>query len=199
MRYDYLYRFQNNYCEDGFKRLMRDGANFTYAHYNYVPTKTAPGHASIYTGTTPFFHGIIGNDWYNRNLKREIYCTDDDRYQGLGGPDKMSPLQLLTSTMTDQLKISNNSRSKVFAICIKDRGAILPGGRMADAAYWFCAENGNFISTTYYLKELPAWVNEFNAKKIASEYTTKEWTLSKPIEAYRNSFPDESTNEPRLV
>lgn len=198
MRYDYLYRFQNNYGENGLKRLMREGANYTYAHYNYVPTKTAPGHASIYTGTTPFYHGIIGNDWYDRQQGKEIYSTDDFRYEGVGGPDKMSPLQLLTSTMTDQLKISNNGMSKVIAICIKDRGAILPGGRMADAAYWYSADNGNFMTSTYYMKELPPWVTAFNARKLPDAYVQKKWTLSFPIEKYQNSFPDENSYEPDL-
>ncbi len=195
MRYDFLFRFRNNFAEGGFNRLMNEGTNFTFAHYNYIPTKTAPGHASVFTGTTPFYHGIIGNDWYSHELKRNIGCTEDKRYNGLGGPDQMSPLNMLTSTITDQLKISNNGRSKVISISIKDRGAILPGGRMADAAYWYTSENGNFMSSTYYMKELPKWVNDFNAQKLAAKYADSVWTLSKPMENYRNSFPDENPYE----
>jgi predicted AlkP superfamily pyrophosphatase or phosphodiesterase len=198
MRFDYLYRFRNNYTDSGFKKIMNDGANFTYAHLNYVPSNTAPGHATIYTGTTPFFHGIIGNDWYNRDSGKHIYCTDDNRYKGLGGKDKMSPLNLLSTTITDQLKLSNNSMSKVIALSIKDRGAILPGGRLADAAYWYNAENGNFMSSSYYMNDLPDWVKEFNNKKLPSKYSAMDWSLSKPLDSYRSSFPDDSKMEPDL-
>jgi predicted AlkP superfamily pyrophosphatase or phosphodiesterase len=196
MRFDYLYRFRDNYGEGGFNRLMNEGTNFTYAHYNYVSTNTGPGHASIYTGTTPFFHGIIGNDIFNRDSARQIYCVYDFKYPGIGGDDYMSPANLMSTTITDQLKLSNNGMSKVIAISIKDRGAILPGGRLANAAYWFDAENGNFMSSTYYMNALPEWVNDFNSKKLPAKYASMDWTLSKPIENYRTSFPDENKFEP---
>jgi predicted AlkP superfamily pyrophosphatase or phosphodiesterase len=196
MRFDYLYRFRNNYGEDGFNKLMKEGANFTYAHLNYVPTNTAPGHSSIYTGTTPFFNGIIENDWFDRESGKHVYCTEDKRYTGLGGKDQMSPLNLMSTTITDQLRLSNNGMSKVIAISIKDRGAILPGGRLANAAYWYNADNGNFISSTYYMTELPKWVKEFNDKKLPNKYVNMEWSLSKPVKDYKSSFPDESPLEP---
>ncbi|MDR3667037.1 MAG: alkaline phosphatase family protein [Ignavibacteriaceae bacterium] len=198
MRFDYLYRFRNNYSESGFKRIMNEGSNFTYAHLNYVPTNTAPGHATIYTGTTPFFHGMIGNDWYDRDSAKHIYCTDDIRFNGLGGTDRMSPLNLMCTTITDQLKLSNNGMSKVIAISIKDRGAILPGGKLANAAYWYNSQNGNFMSSSYYMHDLPEWVKEFNSKKLPEKYSGMEWSLSKPLESYRSSFPDESRLEPDL-
>jgi len=196
MRFDYLYRFKENYGEDGFVRLMKEGSNFTYAHYNYVPTNTGPGHSTVYTGTTPFFHGITGNDFYDRDSGRLVYCVNDYKYSGLGGDDHMSPLKLMCTTITDQLRLSNNGLSKVISICIKDRGAILPGGRLANAAYWYDADNGNFISSTYYMNDLPDWVKEFNNKKLPPKYASMEWTLSKPIESYRTSSPDENPLEP---
>jgi predicted AlkP superfamily pyrophosphatase or phosphodiesterase len=198
MRFDYLYRFKDNYSETGFNRLMNEGSNFTFAHLNYAPSNTAPGHASIYTGTTPFFHGIIGNDWYNRDSSKHIYCTDDNNFTGLGGKDGMSPLNLLTTTITDQLKLSNNGISKVIALSLKDRGAILPGGRLANAAYWYNADNGNFMSSSYYMSDLPEWVKEFNSKKLPLKYSNLEWSLSKPLENYKSSFPDENKFEPDL-
>ena len=198
MRFDYLYRFRNNYSEFGFKKLMNEGSNFTYAHLNYVPSNTGPGHAAIYTGTTPFFHGIIGNDWYDRDSAKHIYCTDDNRYLGLGGEDRMSPLNLMSTTITDQLRLSNNGMSKVIAISMKDRGAILPGGRLANAAYWYNAANGNFMTSSYYMNDLPDWVKDFNNKKLPYKYTSMEWSLSKPLESYRSSFPDETKIEPDL-
>jgi predicted AlkP superfamily pyrophosphatase or phosphodiesterase len=198
MRFDYLYRFMNNYSEYGFKKLMDEGSNFTYAHLNYVPSNTGPGHATIYTGTTPFFHGIIGNDWYNRDSAKHINCIKDNRYTGLGGEDRMSPLNLMSTTVTDQLRLSNNGMSRVIAISIKDRGAILPGGRLANAAYWYNADNGNFMSSSYYMNDLPDWVKEFNNKKLPYKYTSMDWTLSKPLERYRSSFPDETKSEPDL-
>ena len=198
MRFDYLYRFYNNYSEYGFKKLMNEGSNFTYAHLNYIPSTTAPGHATIYTGTTPFFHGIIANDWYNRDSAKHIYCTDDNRFIGLGGKDRMSPLNLMSTTITDQLRLSNNGMSKVIAISMKDRGAILPGGRLANAAYWYNADNGNFMSSSYYMNDLPDWVKDFNNKKLPYKYSVMEWSLSKPLESYRSSFPDETKIEPDL-
>ncbi|MCE1187731.1 MAG: alkaline phosphatase family protein [Ignavibacteria bacterium] len=195
MRFDYLYRFQPNFGPDGFNRLMNHGLNFTFAHYNYVPTHTAPGHSSIYTGSTPYFHGIIGNDWYSKELKRRIYCVDDSRFEGIGCSDKMSPLNLMSTTITDQLKLSDNGLSKVIAVSLKDRGAILPGGRLANAAYWYNDANGHFGTSSYYMKELPNWVTNFNSKNLASKYCEKEWTLSFPLQNYSICLPDENPNE----
>lgn len=196
MRYEFLYRFQEHYTENGFKRLLKNGSNFTHAHYNYVPTHTAPGHTSIYTGSMPAFHGIIANDWYNKEAKKRVYCVDDDTYHGVGGSDKMSPMNLMASTITDQLRLSNNGRSKVIAVSLKDRGAILPGGRLANAAYWYHSENGSFITSDYYMHELPQWVVDFNLKKRAHEYAAKEWTTLFPVEQYKNNLPDETALEP---
>ncbi len=201
MRYDYLYRFYSLYGENGFKRLMDEGSNFTFAHYNYVPTYTAPGHTSIYTGTTPYFHGIISNDWYDKISKKSVYCTEDNSVKTVGASDENgeeSPRRLLSTTITDQLKLATNGKSKVIAISIKDRASILPGGHYPDAAYWYDPDNGNFISSTYYMKELPEWVKSFNEKKLVDKYMSGGWYLSYPLEKYGTNLPDKQPFEADL-
>lgn len=198
MRYDYLYRFKAYYGKDGFNRLMNEGTNFTFAHFNYVPTFTAPGHTSVYTGTTPYYHGIIANDWYDKTAKKMIYCASDSTEKSIGSNDNegaMSPKRLQSTTITDQLKIATNSASKVISISLKDRAAILPGGHMANAAYWFDNKTGAFISSSYYLKSLPAWADNFNSKKLADKYLADEWDLYKSASDYQISAPDESHYE----
>jgi predicted AlkP superfamily pyrophosphatase or phosphodiesterase len=198
MRFEYLYRFKQFYGSNGFNRLMNSGTNFTFAHFNYVPTFTAPGHSSIYTGTTPFYHGIIGNEWYDKSAKKIIYCVSDTLVNSIGSSDDagaMSPKRLLASTITDQLKLATNGASKVISISLKDRAAILPGGHMADAAYWFDNRTGDFISSSYYMKSLPKWVDDFNSKKLANKYLSGKWELSAPASAYQISLPDEAPYE----
>ena len=201
MRYEYLYRFYQFYGNDGFKRLMNEGSNFTFAHFNYELTSTALGHASIYTGTTPFYHGIIGNSWYDRSLKKSVNCVKDQNEQSVGCDNdngQGSPRRLLSTTITDQLKLSTNGRSKVISVSIKDRAAILPGGHMPDGAYWYDGKTGNFITSTYYRSELPKWVKDFNNKKYSDLYLTKKWELSLPESDYQINPPDESPYEPDL-
>ena len=160
MKMEYLYRFQNDFSDNGFKRLMNDGYTFYNMHYNYMPTSTAPGHASIYTGTTPSVHGIMGNDWFNRKLGKEMYCTDDDSVSILGDgkkdEGKMSPKNLLATTITDELRLSTNFKGKVIGISLKDRGSILPAGHFANWAFWY-SDTGSFISSTFYGDKLPDW------------------------------------------
>jgi predicted AlkP superfamily pyrophosphatase or phosphodiesterase len=197
MRYDYLYRFYDQYSENGFKRLLKEGMNFTFAQYNYIPTYTGPGHSSIYTGTVPYYHGIISNDWYDKQLKKTIYCVKDDSVKTVGADNNaghMSPENLRATTMTDQLRMSNNGHSKVFAISLKDRAAILPGGHMANAAYWYDGKSGNFISSTYYMKELPAWVNRFNDQKLPVILMNSGWQLELN-KNYQVSLPDDGPGE----
>ena len=201
MRYDYLYRFESLYGDKGLKRLMNEGSNFTFAHYNYVPTFTGPGHTSIYTGTTPYFHGIIANDWFDRKLKKTVYCTSDHVVKTVGGNDENgeeSPRRLLSTTITDQLKLATNGKSKVIAISIKDRASILPGGHMPDAAYWYDPDNGNFISSTYYMNQLPSWVNSFNDRELVDKYMANGWFLSYPLEKYGTNLPDQQPFESDL-
>ncbi|MEP2771522.1 MAG: alkaline phosphatase PafA [Fulvivirga sp.] len=192
MRQEYLYRFQDKYGEDGFKRLMTQGYNFKNAHYNYVPTYTAPGHASVYTGTTPAYHGIIGNDWYDKTQGKEIYCASDESVETVGSDShrgKMSPRNMLTTTISDQLILSSQKRSKVIGISIKDRGAIFPAGHMGEA-YWHDKSTGDFITSTYYRESLPKWVSDFNKKKRPDYYLSQKWEPVGNLENYIESGKD---------
>ncbi|GAK77892.1 alkaline phosphatase [Nonlabens ulvanivorans] len=193
MRYDYLTRFYNRYGEGGFKRLMNDGFNLTNNHYNFVPTYTAPGHASIYTGTSPMNNGIIGNNWFDKFENKSIYNASDDTVEPVGTTNaegKMSPRRLLTTTVTDELELHTQGRSKVIGISIKDRGAILPAGHAADAAYWYRGgDEGTFISSTFYINELPKWVSDYNASNPSQSYM-KEWNTLYPLNTYTASGTD---------
>ncbi|AKQ47831.1 hypothetical protein TH63_18910 [Rufibacter radiotolerans] len=198
MRYDYLYRFWGKFTNDGFKRLVNQGFSFQNNHYNYVPTYTGPGHASIYTGTTPAVHGIIGNDWYNRTTGRNIYCAEDLSVKTVGSTSKageMSPVNMISSTITDELKLATNHKSKVIGLSLKDRGSILPAGHAANAAYWFDGSNGSMITSTFYMAQLPAWVQAFNNRKLADQYLSQPWTTLLPIEQYTESDTDDQPYE----
>ena len=201
MRYDYLYRFYDKYSEKGFKRFLNDGFSCENTHYNYTPTNTAPGHASIFTGATPMNHGIINNNWYSRAENRMFYCTEDTTVKGLGTENpkdkrgKMSPHNLKTSTITDELRLATNQKAKVIGVSIKDRGAILPSGHIANGAYWYDSNSGNMISSTYYFENLPKWVSDFNEKKQADKYIKQGWELLLPLEDYTESLKDENNYE----
>lgn len=198
MRYDYLTRFWNHYGEGGFKRLVGQGFNCKNHHFNYAPTSTGPGHASVYTGTTPATHGVIGNNWYDKVLDETVYCASDDNYSSVGTTSdagQMSPHRMMTTTITDQLRLHTQMRGKTIAIALKDRGAVLPGGHMANAAYWFEGmESGHWISSSYYMDELPAWVKAFNASDAVAAYK-KPWATLKPIVEYTESGPDNTKYE----
>lgn len=202
MRQEYLYRFGDKFGEGGFKRMMNDGFMLQNAHYNYVPTLTGAGHASVYTGTTPAIHGIIGNDWYDKELKKNVYCAGDDRYTTVGSTSvedgKMSPHRMLSTTITDELKLSSQKKSKVIGISIKDRGSILPAGHMADAAYWYDENFGKFITSTYYMNQLPQWVEKFNQQNLPNKYLSGVWNTLLPIEQYVESGPDDTPYERKL-
>ncbi|WP_242204897.1 alkaline phosphatase PafA [Aestuariivivens insulae] len=193
MRYDYLTRFYNKYGDGGFKRMMNEGFNCKNNHYNYIPTYTGPGHASIYTGTTPKYHGIIGNNWYDKTIKQSVYCAGDTSVQSVGTLEKsgqMSPHRLKTTTFADENRLFTQMQGKTIGVSIKDRGAIMPAGHTANAAYWFQGKDeGKWISSTYYMNELPVWVNDFNAEHSVSKYLT-EWNTFYDIETYAESGDD---------
>ncbi len=199
MRYDYLTRFESKYGDGGFKRLINGGFSLENAHFNYIPTYTAVGHTSVYTGTTPDNHGIIGNNWYDKYAKKSIYCVDDANYKTVGNNGdggKKSPYRMLTTTMTDQLKLAQNMNGKTIGIGIKDRSAILPAGHTANAAYWFDGGSvGHWISSSYYLKELPRWVTRFNTSGKADEYLKKPWNTLYDIATYTESIADDNNFE----
>ncbi len=200
MRYDYLIKFYNKYGKGGFKRLMNEGYNCENTHFNYIPTYTAVGHSSIFTGTTPSMHGIIGNDWYDKKLKKSIYCVDDDNYETVGakkGGEK-SPFRLQTTTITDQLKLVVKDKGKIIGLSIKDRASILPSGHGADAAYWFRGKKtAKFITSSFYMNELPKWVNEFNSSGMAQKFL-KIWKPLYNINTYTESIDDDNDFEQKF-
>jgi predicted AlkP superfamily pyrophosphatase or phosphodiesterase len=203
MRYDYLYRYYDKYAENGaFKRLMNEGFNVKNTHYNYVPTFTAPGHTSIYTGTTPAYHGIISNTWYDKVSKKEVYCVTDSSYTTVGTNTthgKRSPHRMQVNTITDQLRLATQFKSKTIGISIKDRASVLPAGHTANAAYWYDIDEGKYISSSFYMDKLPDWVKKFNDRKLPDEYLTKKWETLLPIEEYTESREDDSPYEKPVI
>ena len=201
MRYEYLYKYADRYVDGGFKRLMKEGINCQENHYNYAPTVTAAGHTSVYTGSVPAVHGIVGNDWTDVASGKKVYCTEDSTVKTVGTTGKtgwMSPKNMWTSTITDQLKMAQNYKSKTIAIALKDRGAILPGGHTANAAYWYDSKEGRWISSSFYFNELPSWVQSFNSEERALKYIQKGWNTLYPIETYVQSAEDENKFEGKL-
>ncbi|MDP5105166.1 MAG: alkaline phosphatase family protein [Polaribacter sp.] len=203
MRYDYLTRFSDRYSDNGFKRLLNNGFSLENAHYNYIPTYTAVGHTSIYTGTTPDNHGIISNDWYDKFLKKSIYCVDDANYKTIGNDStagKKSPARLQTTTITDQLHLAQNMKGKTIGIALKDRSAILPAGHTANGAYWFDGgKNGQWVSSSFYMENLPNWVLDFNNSAKADTYLNMPWTTLYDINSYTNSIADENIFEGKFT
>ncbi|MEZ4756076.1 MAG: alkaline phosphatase family protein [Flavobacteriales bacterium] len=199
MRADMVQRYWSNYGEGGFRRLVREGAYLRNTHYNYAPTYTAPGHASIYTGTTPAYHGIVGNDLYDRRAGTEGYCATDAKVKGVGCGDELgsrSPFRLLATTLADELERRTERRSITVGISLKDRGAIMPIGRTGDAAYWFTGGvEGAFATSTWYRTDLPAWLQRFNAEGRAAKYLDRTWDLLLPRERYHEALPDDNPYE----
>ncbi|MEY8847410.1 alkaline phosphatase PafA [Psychroserpens sp. XS_ASV72] len=198
MRYDYLTRFYNKFGEGGFKRMMNEGFNCKNHHFNYVPTYTGPGHASVYTGTTPKYHGVISNNWYDKQEKTMVYCASDDSVTSVGTYDragKMSPHRMLTTTFSDENRLFTQMKGKTIGIALKDRGAVLPAGHTANAAYWFHGKDeGHFISSSFYMNDLPKWVNDFNASNTAESYF-KVWDTFYDISTYTESGSDDTIFE----
>lgn len=201
MKMEYLYRFSDDFPPNGFKRLMNNGYIYQNMHYNYMPTYTGPGHASIFTGTTPSTHGIVGNEWFNRTSGKEMYCTDDASVKTIGEgtikEGEMSPKNLQSTTITDELRMATNFKGKVIGMSLKDRGAILPAGHFANWAFWF-SKTGAFISSSFYGGKLPDWVSQFNQEKRYMPYIKKGWDLLKPIATYNESLADDNPYEGKL-
>lgn len=195
-RYDYLERFGDLFGAGGLRRLLRDGASWAECNFDHVPTETAPGHATMLTGAWPSETGIIANDWFDRAEGKRVNNVQDDSVRPLGGGDKetaSSPRNLLASTLGDQLKMATAGRSRVVGISLKNRAAILPAGRMADAAYWYSNQTGQFISSTYYFERLPDWVARFNAARPADKFFGAKWERMLPAAEYeRRAGPDDT-------
>ncbi|MBL7738227.1 MAG: alkaline phosphatase family protein [Chitinophagaceae bacterium] len=201
MRWDYLYRYYDRYdANGGFKRMLNNGFSAENTLIPYAPTVTACGHTSIYTGSVPAINGITGNGWWDRNQVRSVYCTEDSSVRTVGSTSalgKMSPKNMLVTTICDELRLATNFRSKVIGVAIKDRGGILPAGHSANAAYWYDNTVGDWITSTYYMNALPAWVNDFNAQKWPDKYYDKGWDLLYPANTYIQSTKDENSYEGR--
>lgn len=199
MRWDYLYRYYDRYKADGgFKRFLQQGFTAENCLIPYTPTITACGHTAIYTGSVPAIHGITGNNWYDKYQQRSVYCTEDKSVKSVGstGPNgEMSPRNMLANTICDELRLATNFRSKVVGIAIKDRGGILPAGHSANAAYWYDSKTGDWITSTYYMNDLPQWVKDFNARKVVDKYYALDWNTMYPKETYVQSTADEKPYE----
>jgi len=198
MRWDYLYRFYNRYSNGGLKRMVNEGFSVENTLIPYTPTYTAVGHTSIYTGSVPAITGIIGNDWYDPQLKKGVYCTEDSTVTGVGSDTpagKMSPKNLLSTTITDELRLATNFQGKVIGISLKDRGSILPAGHTPTGAYWYDGQTGDWITSSWYMKELPSWLQDFNKLKLANKYYEKNWNTLYPINTYTQSTADNKPYE----
>lgn len=196
MRWDYLYRYQKRYTDGGFKRLLNEGFSCENTVIPYVPSVTAIGHTCIYTGSVPSIHGIAGNNFVKNGKK--VYCTDDDTVKPVGSNSEaglMSPRNLWVTTIGDEMKIASNGRAKVVGVALKDRASILPAGHNPDGAFWFDDKSGNFITSTYYMNQLPKWVKAFNSKKLPEHYLSEKWNTLYPKDTYTESTSDENEYE----
>ncbi len=202
MRYDFLYKYIDKYNNKGFKKLLGNGYTCENTMINYLPSYTGPGHTCIYTGSVPSIHGIASNDWYDRATGKAVYCTQDTAVANVGGTPKagkMSPRNLHTTTITDELRLAQNFKNKTIAISLKDRASILPGGHTANAAYWMDDTLGNFMTSTYYMQQLPTWVSDFNLEEHAKKYMQQGWNTMLPIEEYTMSTDDNNKYEGKFL
>lgn len=199
MRWDFLYRYYDRYAANGgFKKMLNQGFSCENTMIPYSPTVTAPGHATIYSGSVPAIHGIAGNLWWDDAQQREVYCTEDKTVKTVGSATNLglqSPRNLLVTTICDELRLATNFQSKVIGIAIKDRGAIVTAGHSANAAYWFDSQDGNWITSSYYMTDLPPWVKELNAKKLVDKYYEQGWTTLYPVNTYSQSTTDDKPYE----
>ena len=197
MKYQYLTKFWDHYSDGGFKRLINNGFNAKSNHYGYAQTSTGPGHTTVATGTHPGVHGIIGNNWFDKKSKKSIYCVDDFNYKTVGSTTshgEKSPSNLLTTTLSDENRVATNFKGKTIGVAIKDRGSILSSGHTANAAYWFDSKEGSFITSTYYLTDLPLWAEEFNKSRQIDSYL-KPWDTYYDISTYTESSSDNNNYE----
>ena len=192
-RYDYLTRFRSDYT-GGFKRLLTEGAVFTDANLEHYPTVTAPGHATMLTGAYPSASGIIGNDWFDRDASQQVTSVSDPGAKTVGSATTegaRSPKRLLVSTVGDELKKASKAKKgspeapHVIGVSLKDRAAILPAGKDADAAYWLDTKSGNFVSSSYYVSKPPDWLTAFNDRKIPDSFAGKPWSVfERPADSF---------------
>lgn len=199
MRWDYLYRYNERYSSGGFKRLLGEGYVLQNTFISHLPSLTAVGHSTIYTGSVPAIHGIAGNSWMERITGKKVYCVSDSTAASVGisnsAAGQMSPRNLLATTVTDELKLASNFRSKVVGVSLKDRAAILPAGHTANAAFWMDDKTGHFITSSYYMQQLPPWVRNFNAKDRPEKLAAEGWNTLYPVDTYKMSTQDHASWE----
>jgi predicted AlkP superfamily pyrophosphatase or phosphodiesterase len=199
MRWDYLYRYYDRYAErGGFKRLLHEGFSCENTMIPYAPTVTACGHSVVFTGSVPAITGIVGNAWWDKAQGRTVYCTEDNTVSAVGSTSKqgkMSPRNMLVTSIADELRLATNFKSKVIGVAIKDRGAILPAGHSANGAFWYDNSSDKWISSTYYMTALPPWALAFNQRNLADSYYTKGWSLLYPAATYTQSTADDKPYE----
>jgi len=198
MRWDFLYRYSDHYSSNGFMRLLAEGLSCENTHINYSPSVTACGHTCIYSGTVPAIHGITGNSWFDKTENKIVYCAGDSGEKTVGSASdagKMSPRRLMTTMVTDELRLASNFKSKVIGIALKDRGAIFPAGHSANAAYFYDSSTGDWITSSYYTNALPEWVVHFNSQKMAESLLSSNWNTLLPTEQYSESHEDDAPFE----
>jgi len=201
MRAEYLQRFEHQFAEDGgFRTLLDSGFQFSNTHYNYIPTYTGPGHASVSTGTTPKYHGIVANDWLDTRSGYEMYCAEDTTVRAVGtveSSSRRSPKNLRALTFSDGIKLHSNGLGKSFGVSVKDRGAIFPAGQLADGAFWL-DNSMHFVTSSYYMNRLPEYVEKYNRKEEAMGLMRRKWKLELAARKYEESLEDENPYEPKL-
>jgi predicted AlkP superfamily pyrophosphatase or phosphodiesterase len=198
LRYDYLERFQSHFTDKGFGLFYKKGAVVSFGRYNYFPTSTAPGHATVLSGAPPSQHGIIGNDWFDKRTRQSVYCAEDKSVEGVGvtgSSGQRSPKNFIGANLADQMRLHFGSR--VVGISMKDRGAILPAGKKPVGAYWFNSKDGHFVTSTYYHEKMPAWVDAFNKKDRAGSFLGTTWDRLLPASEY--AFADDALGERSLA
>jgi predicted AlkP superfamily pyrophosphatase or phosphodiesterase len=202
MRVDLLYRYWDGFGQGGFKRMVRQGSFWRHAQYPYLPTVTGPGHASVYTGAPPAYHGIVANEPFDRHTGTLGYCVQDPTSIGVGTESpsgQRSPVQLLATTLADELELHTGGAARTVAIALKDRSAILPAGRMGDAAYWYIGgTEGRWVSASWYMEKLPSWCQDFNAQGLPERYLDTTWNLLLPRSRYHEMLPDNNRYEAPL-
>lgn len=194
MRTDYLSRYWNKFQSGGFKRLVNEGAVCSNAQLDLHIQKISTGTATLFTGVFPATHGIISDSWYDRLKKKEINCIADDYFITVGSDSKegeRSAAKFLSPTIGDLIKINTRNKSKVFSVAMNDVSAVLSAGHAANGAYWFDTQNGNMISSSYYVDIFPEWVRQFNENGYAKTYTQRDWTTLLPVKSYEESIGDD--------
>lgn len=200
LKYDYLTQWSDRFSEAGFNKIQREGFSFHNQNYNYMPTNTGPGHATIFTGANPNHNGIIGNSWYVKSVKSKVNCVGDDFFKILNEPDSKgkSPGRLLMDSYSS-LYGTKHPESKSVSISLKDRGAILPGGKNSNGTYWLSKKTGEFITSSYYTSILPSWVTEFNTPNKSDIYLKETWETKHPLDSYSNYASDENEFEESIL